>query len=365
MPSSVYLIFGGDDYLVSNKAKAIANALVPAGEQAMRLEIIDGRADTVDGAVCAMAKCVEALQTVGLFGAEKAVWFRDVNFLSDTVVGKSESVKSRVGCLAEMIKKGLHRETAFVVTSPKVDKRGVFYKACKSAGEVHEYDVPDNSSQAQKQARQTLQGILARAGLRMSQDVAAEFIEKVGADTRRIVSEIEKLSSFIGERRNVRSDDVKAVTSSSREAMAWDLADAVGRRDLETALKVLRKLMFQKESAIFLITSLGGRIRDLMVYREALDKGWLSEREGYRESISLGWGKVPDKVDTVFSVEFEKDPRATHPYRVGILAEQARRFSLRELAGCQEAIVEAHERLVSSSLPDGMILELLLFKMLA
>jgi hypothetical protein len=54
-----------------------------------------------------------------------------------------------------------------------------------------------------------------------------------------------------------------------------------------------------------------------------------------------------------------------HPFRVGVLAGQAKFFSLRDLRRCQRVGVEAHRQMVSSRVPPPMVLELLLIRMLA
>ena len=74
--------------------------------------------------------------------------------------------------------------------------------------------------------------------------------------------------------------------------------------------------------------------------------------------------RLPE-VDGIFSNEFERDPRSGHPFRIGLLAEQAGRFSRDELRACQSSAIRAHEQLVSSRLPDAMTLELMLTNMLA
>ena len=46
MPPSVYLVYGDDEYRVSEKAGAIVDRLVPEAERTFGLEIIEGRCDT-------------------------------------------------------------------------------------------------------------------------------------------------------------------------------------------------------------------------------------------------------------------------------------------------------------------------------
>ena len=58
-----------------------------------------------------------------------------------------------------------------------------------------------------------------KAGLNIGPDALGEFLEKTGTDTRQIVQEVEKLSVYLGDRKNVQVADVHAIVSPSREAV--------------------------------------------------------------------------------------------------------------------------------------------------
>ena len=90
--------------------------------------------------------------------------------------------------------------------------------------------------------------------------------------------EAEKLTLYIGERNDITVDDVKAITSSAAEAIAWDFTDALGNRRLDEALKILRQLLFQGEAPVKLMFSIESRFRDLTQYRAYLDQGWVQLR---------------------------------------------------------------------------------------
>jgi DNA polymerase III delta subunit len=143
--------------------------------------------------------------------------------------------------------------------------------------------------------------------------------------------------------------------------ISWDLADAVGNRDLAGTLKVLRQLLFQGENEVGLIISLENRFRDLLMYREALDRKWLSV-SGEEPWLKVEWRQSPD-VDA-FATSLVKDPRAVNTYRAGKLVAQAKRYSRQELIRCQALTLSAHETIVSSTSAKELMLEFLLIKLL-
>jgi DNA polymerase-3 subunit delta len=363
--TNVYLISGNDEYLVSAKSKQVVAALVPEEERALKLDIVDGAVDGVDAATGAVSQCLAAVQSLGLFSEDKVIWLQNASFFADNRLGKSQAVQDQVARLTEGIKAGLPAGVVLVITTPQIDKRRAFYKACKAIGELHEFVVPEKSYQADRVAGERLDQLLSKAGVKMTAAAKSTFLEKVGTDTRRLVGEVEKLSVYVGDGRQVDVADVAAVVSSSREAIAWDLADAFGKRDLPRALATLRQLVFQKENVIGLIIGLENRVRDLLVYREGLEKGWLVSKSGYGGRPSVAWADLPPEAELAFSEQMGSDPRKTHPFRVGLLAEQARKFSRKRLLFCLREVTQAHAKLVSSRVPAEMTLELLLVRMLA
>jgi DNA polymerase-3 subunit delta len=362
MSKRAYLIFGDDEYLVSAKAKALLSRLIPEGQEAWVQETVDGAADTVDAAREAIGQCEAALESLGLFGGERVIWLRDASFLSTSGPGGSENVRGRVGDLAARVKAGLPDGICLVVTSPSVDKRSAFYKAFKANGELHEFSVPDKAYQAERQARERVRELSEKLGLKLGGREEEAILERVGTDTRQLANELEKLAVYLGKEARVTREAIDAVVCSSRTAIAWDLLDAFGEGDLKRAIAVMRQLLFQKESPIGIIMQVQSRIRDLLIYREGMDQGWLRVGGGGRAEAQ--WGSVPADAQRLFG-ELSKDPRKAHPFYAGKLAAQARRFRMSRLRRCQRVALEAHHQLVSSSQGPGMILEMALIRMMA
>lgn len=365
MSSSIHLVFGDDEFHVSSKAKELIASAIAPENQALGLETVEAKADTVDAALARLDQAIESVRTPGFMGSDKMIWLRDVNFLWDSLVGKSKAVKDRLGELTDLIKHGLLPGQHLLVTAPKVDKRCAFYKACKQYGSIQEFSIPDRDYEADRQAATFLRQAVSEKGLKMSRDVLLAFVERVGTNTRQLLCELDKLDVYLGDRREAGIEDIRTITCSSREAIIWDLTDAVAKRDLAGSLEMVRQLSFQKQSPIGLIIMMGNRIRELMVYREAINRRWLVRRKGQRGKSTVAWGNLPPEAETMFEQWLAKDPRKTHFYRVGLLAEQANLFSAADLERCHREIVAAHETLVSTGIPGLLVLELLVLKMLA
>ena len=70
MEKNILVVSGNDEYTVTHVAREQVNAWVPEEEQALSLEVIEGRASTIDEAVAILDQTMAALQTVGLFGGK-------------------------------------------------------------------------------------------------------------------------------------------------------------------------------------------------------------------------------------------------------------------------------------------------------
>jgi DNA polymerase-3 subunit delta len=363
MSKQVHTIVGDDEYRVSEEARRFVRAWIPPESNTTGLETVDGRIDGADAAVQAIGRCLSALQTGSLFGDRRVVWLNNAAFLGDVAGSKNPAVKARLDALALTLKRGLPDGTAFLLTAPKMDRRTAFCKAMEGVGAVQVFALPEKSWQLEQYARSQLDAILKEQGLRMREEVKVEFLGRVGTDTRRIASEVEKLRTCLGAAGEVGVDSVRAVTSASRESSAWDLTDAVGARSLDRALEILRQLLFQKESPISIVLALQSKTKDMMLFREALD-GRRLILEGSERHASAAWQPMSADQERWFQ-SLAKDPRQGHPFFTAKMAGHAAQHTPSALAKSFEACLDAHERMVGGQVPQATVLELLLVKMLS
>ena len=66
------------------------------------------------------------------------------------------------------------------------------------------------------------------------------------------------------------------------------------------------------------------RVRDLLIYREAIDRQWMVKKTVYGKE-SYAWGTLPPGIEQTFPQEMENAPRTMYPFRAAILAKQATR----------------------------------------
>lgn len=361
--ATAHLLVGEDEFPRTKAAQELVRALVPESEQTFGLEIIEGRGDTVDEAIGRTKACRDALLTAGfLMAGGKLVWWRDVSFLAEGQTARSEAVKEQLRLLAEAVQKLPPDGNSLLITTGAIDRRSVLFKALKERNNIREFNLPEKAREAEQHVRMTAQAAFRARGLRATDSVLQVFVQRSGPDARLIDSEAEKLDIYLGRRRDVTEDDVQDMVCASASAGLWLFLDALSERQTVRALAALRDMLSNKESPVGIVTMVASRLRDMSLYREALDRGWVRLRSGSRDEAQ--WGALPPEVDLALSTGFKRDPRSAHPFVMLKLCRQASKFSLAQLRSAQQIAAETHERLVSSSLSERLLLELMILRMM-
>jgi DNA polymerase-3 subunit delta len=100
-----------------------------------------------------------------------------------------------------------------------------------------------------------IQKHVRRLGMSISAPAAQLLASEVGASTSMLRSEIGKIQIYLGERKEITEEDVQAVAGFRKEYSVFSLQDAVGAKDIATALRILDNLL-PNTSAGAIISSL-------------------------------------------------------------------------------------------------------------
>jgi len=270
---------------------------------------------------------------------------RGANFLDRGILARSKVVGEVLESLTALVKTGMPQGNILVVTANAVDKAAGFFKACNARGEIRQQEE-QKPWQKEKTAMSFARELLQKNKLQASPDVITAIVNLAGTDSRQLAQEIGKLAVYVHPGQKVSEEDVRAIVSSARENNAFNLADAVGTRNLPRAIAVLRQLLFQKENEIGLVMGLESRFRYLLILRAMTS-----------EKMS------PDEKRALEPLLATEKGRAPQGYYLEKLMEQARLFSPRELESAREAILETRLKLVSSTGLSEILLEKLLVKL--
>jgi DNA polymerase-3 subunit delta len=359
--SSIYAFLGTDEALVKEAALAKTRELAPPDNE-FGLEIVSGAADNSDQAVQVVARAIEAIQTLPFFGGEKVVWLQGVNFLGESQTAKADSTLSALETLLEILEAGLPSDVAFVLSAGEIDKRRVFYKRLAKVAKVEVNDRLDATKAGWESAVIAHAGERAGAfGLKFRGAALERFVQRVGADTRVIDSELEKLSLYVGDRA-ATEDDVAAVTSLSHKGYIFDIGEAIARRDLPKTIELIDFQLNRGENAIgILLAAIVSKVRNLLHARDLVETHGVRAGRSYQD-FQRQAGALPSAATAHLSRTKEG---ALNLYPLFLAAQASGRFTLAELRAALDACLEANLRLVTTQLEPRLVLHQLVARILA
>jgi DNA polymerase III subunit delta len=326
------------------------------------LETIDGAADNADQAATRIRSTIDALRTLPFFGGEKLVWLKNANFLGDDQKARSASVQSALEELTETLEAGLGSDITFLISAIEVDKRRSFYKSLAKRAELQIFDKLDSSRGGWEE--QATEMVLARAKkrkLQFADDALELFVLLTGGDTREIENELEKIDIYLDKERAVNVDVVRVLVPLTREGVIFDLSNALAERDLERALDLVRQLLDQGESAIgILLVAILPTVRNLLLAKDLMERHRMSRPHAPFPFISAV-NRLP--AEAIAHLPRKKDG-SVNAFALGIAAQNAHRFTTKQLIAGMQACLAANLQIVTTQLDHELVLTEVVVKLL-
>jgi DNA polymerase-3 subunit delta len=256
----IHFLCGNDEDGVKKAAADLAQKLAP--DDAMNLETIDGRAITADEAAQSIRKVREAILTLPFFGGGKLVWWKAVNFLDETGVGRHSSVKEALESLQPDLARVDGTSVTLLISALGIHKGRSFSKALLKLAQAKYFELPDLRKTSEDEIIFQIERRMKTSGINPGPGAAERFFQATGIDTGAWSQELEKLALFAGEgTAELSREDVNKVISGSREVLIWDFCHAVLEGEAKLALTQLSALLAQDESEVGILVLLAGQIR--------------------------------------------------------------------------------------------------------
>jgi DNA polymerase-3 subunit delta len=334
---------GADDFLVGRLARERFDALAADVPDEFAREVVNGFAGNVGEAAGAVNRFREAVQTVAMFGGRRLVWLKDVNFLADSVTGRAEGTLRAVEDLQQVLAAVNPEETLVLVSASPVDRRRSFPKWCEKQAD---FTLVGGDGEAGGEAlaavaRAEAQGL----GTRFEPGAVELLLAKVGANTRLLVEEVNKLAAYAGEGEAITEAHVAELTPNAAEGDFFESAEAFFSGDLRWTLAALGRHFFAGGDARPVISALQNRNRILLQVRALLDAGEV--RLGPRGLD--GMPRAAAAFGRHFTGAAEKSSFnlfSQNPWYVGKLAGGARLPSLRRLIDNQREFLHAFAEII-------------------
>jgi DNA polymerase-3 subunit delta len=376
--ANVHVVVGSDEGEVKRVAAELAANLTPPDAGDFGLETIDGMAENAEQAAARIRTTIEALQTLPFFGSSKVVWLKNANFLGDTQIGRAAGVQSALEELSELIENGVGPDVIFLISATDVDKRRSFYRSLVKRAEMQIFDRLDSSRSGwEEEAIEVIRRRAKKRQLQFDEDALDLFVLLTGGDTRQIENELEKIDIFLGRGTGsspvgqagvspagpepaarmavprVTVDLVRELVPLSRAGVIFELSNALATRDLELALKLVRRLLDQGENAVgILLVAILPTVRNLLLTKDLMEHHRLARPHSPFQFISA-INRLP--AEATDHLPRKKDG-SINAYPLGIAAQHAHRFETKQLVRAMQACLEANLQLVTTQLDHELIL---------
>ncbi|MBW1896622.1 MAG: DNA polymerase III subunit delta [Deltaproteobacteria bacterium] len=260
--------------------------------------------------------------------------------------------------LNDAILKGYPETNHLILTTDIVDKRRKLYKTIKKVGVVIDCSIPKGDRKADKQKQQDALKHHTKAALTPARKMLAPgtfevLYERVGSDMRRFNSELEKLISFVGDRKEILPSDVEEVSKRTKEDPIYEMSSAIADRDWGKALFYLHSLLKNNIHPLQVLAAAANQVRKLLLAKD-LVRGKYGR--GWRQGISYG---AFQKTVLPQLQEHESGLLAgkAHPYATYMTLKQSDNYTFEELTSALETLLDTDVRLKRSGQNPKLVLE--------
>ena len=178
-----------------------------------------------------------------------------------------------VDILQQAVEKGFPKRNHLVITTDRVDKRRKLFKIIKKIGMIIDCSVPKGDRRADKIAQEAvlserMEVLLDRYEKTMDKGAYRTMYEMTGFDIGTFSDNLEKLISYVGDRKRITVEDVVFVLKRTKKDPIYELTNAIADRDIDKSFFFLNSLLTENFHPLQILASMTNQIRKLLVIRD-------------------------------------------------------------------------------------------------
>ena len=246
----VVYVHGDEPYLVDRALREIEQEALPGGASDFNREVFEApEAQT--------SSVLSAARTLPFLGGRRFVLVKGAH------AWPAEAWERLIPYL-----EAPNPSTCLVFVAERLDRRTRAGKILEKAARVVECPRP-----AERELLPWASRMAEEEGLRLPTRVLQSLVLRVGPDLQMLWQEVQKLRAFAGEGGDVAEEDLEALVGVSRGTTVFVLCNALGQRELASAVQTLRQLLEMGEPPVRVLFMVVRHFRSLWVARELLDRG--------------------------------------------------------------------------------------------
>ncbi|WP_337184645.1 DNA polymerase III subunit delta [Shinella sp.] len=232
LPVRLFLVYGPDRGLVSERAAALAAASGVNLDDAFSVVKLDaGEVGSQPG------RLVDEMNAIGLFGGDRLVWIRNA--------GSEKGVADGLDILAAMPPGA----STLIIEAGDLKKGAALRKAAESASQAVAIACYADDGRA---LQALIDQELSADGLRIAPAARQRLIDTIGGDRLASRNELRKLALYCRGKEVVEEEDVEEIVGDASAISTDDAIDAILKGDREGFLHAIQKIVSSK-TPVFLV----------------------------------------------------------------------------------------------------------------
>jgi DNA polymerase-3 subunit delta len=232
LPVRLFLIYGPDRGLVSERAAAIAAASGVDLDDAFSVVKLDaGEIGSQPG------RLMDEMNAIGLFGGERLVWVRNA------------ASEKGVADAIDMLASASPGPSTLIVEAGDLKKGSALRKAAEAASQAVAIPCYADDGRA---LQALIDQELAAEGLRIAPAARQRLVETIGGDRLASRNELRKLALYCRGRELIEEQDVEDIVGDASAISTDDAIDAILKGDKDGFLHAIQKIVTSK-TPIFLV----------------------------------------------------------------------------------------------------------------
>ena len=292
--------------------------------------------------------------------------------------------------LKAAVEKGFPKGNYLIITTDMVDKRRSLYRTLSDYGTVVDCAIPRGDRRGDRLAQDAVLAehmvpILKNGKKTMGRVAYQALVEMTGFDLRTFANNLEKLVSYVGDRKEITVDDVETVLRRTKKDPIYELTNALADRNTERSLFFIASLLDDGIHPLQILAACTNQVRRLLLVKDFVlgnnGQSWqpgLSFDQFKRRIMPAivehdrsllewidSWQATPASKSGKKNASKKRKPKTDllvaknpkNPYPVFLMLRNSEKFTQDELVAAMKCLNEADLQLKSSPVAPRLVIE--------
>lgn len=249
---NVYLLYGEEDYLKNKYANMLIKHIV-SDRESMNFAHYEDNIDSLN--VIQTASTLPFFSDYRLIHIKNSGWFKSPN----------EDFNNYLNNITDT--------TIIVFEEASIDKRSKAYKNVDKSGVAIDFHMYSDND-----IKRWIGHMLNDNDKLMEKEAVNEFIIRTNSSMTNMVSELEKLVNYVGDRQIITIEDVNVICIKQLQSKIFDMISAIAKKDLKGVLDLYHDLLLSNEAPIKILILIERQFQRSLKIKDLREAGYSNER---------------------------------------------------------------------------------------